>query len=168
QESMEKLASMKYIRDYSIDFTTFPENILNQALADKKIKFTDNWPSSIMYRLYFDQIFPHLDSILYLDADIVVLRDLNSLTYKNSGVVFLNLKNMLLETLQNSKCDFSFPDQDLLNVAFQHYIYPLSMRWNFFIYFETQSPYFSYFILHYAGPKPWTTEDKITKYYWRY
>ncbi|MCX4079847.1 hypothetical protein N7280_04370 [Rickettsia rhipicephali] len=24
-------------------------------------------------------------------------------------------KNMLLETLQNSKCDFSFPDQDLLN-----------------------------------------------------
>ncbi|BBM91531.1 hypothetical protein RHHCN13_07770 [Rickettsia conorii subsp. heilongjiangensis] len=32
-----------------------------------------------MYRLYFDQIFPHLDSILYLDADIVVLRDLNSL-----------------------------------------------------------------------------------------
>ena len=143
-----------------------------------------------MYRLYFDQIFPHLDSILYLDADIVVLRDLNSLkkidmsdyiaagsidtgitycshkvtkeckrniahSYKNSGVVFLNLKNMqekqdknmLLETLQNSKCDFSFPDQDLLNVAFQHYIYPLSMRWNFFIYFETQSPYFSYFIL---------------------
>ena len=49
-------------------------------------------------------------------------------SYKNSGVVFLNLKNMLLETLQNSKCDFSFPDQDLLNVAFQHYIYPLSMR----------------------------------------
>ncbi len=44
QESMEKLASMKYIRDYSIDFSTFPENILNQALADKKIKFSDNWP----------------------------------------------------------------------------------------------------------------------------
>ncbi|MCC8462842.1 MAG: glycosyltransferase family 8 protein [Rickettsia endosymbiont of Ecitomorpha arachnoides] len=223
QESMEKLASMKYIRDYSIDFTAFPENILNQALADKKIKFSDNWPSLVMYRLYFDQIFPHLDSILYLDADIVVLHDLNSLkqidmsnyiaagsidtgitycnhkvieeckrnlahSYKNSGIVFLNLKNMrekqdknmLLETLKNSKCDFSFPDQDLLNVAFQHYIYPLSMRWNFFTYFENQSPYFSYFILHYAGPKPWTTDkhelwktnqdklDKITKYYWRY
>lgn len=79
QESMEKLASMQYIRDYSIDFSTFPENILNQALADKKIKFSDNWPSLVMYRLYFDQIFPHLDSILYLDADIVVLHDLNSL-----------------------------------------------------------------------------------------
>nr|WP_064429175.1 glycosyltransferase family 8 protein [Rickettsia sp. Tenjiku01] len=45
-------------------------------------------------------------------------------SYKNSGVVFLNLKNiqekqdknMLLETLQNSKCDFSFPNQDLLNL----------------------------------------------------
>ena len=54
------------------------------------------------------------------------------------------------------------------------------MRWNFFTYFETQSPYFAYFILHYAGPKPWATDkqelwktnqdklDKITKYYWRY
>nr|WP_261792616.1 glycosyltransferase [Rickettsia japonica] len=89
-------------------------------------------------------------------------------SYKNSGVVFLNLKNMqekqdknmLLETLQNSKCDFSFPNQDLLNVAFQHYIYPLSMRWNCCTYFETQSPYFSYFILHYAGPKPWTTDKQ--------
>ncbi|KJV80355.1 glycosyl transferase 8 family protein [Rickettsia hoogstraalii str. RCCE3] len=66
QESMEKLASMKYIRDYSIDFTTFPENILNQALADKKIKFSDNWPSLVMYRLYFDQIFPHLNSIILM------------------------------------------------------------------------------------------------------
>ncbi|AAL03258.1 lipopolysaccharide 1,2-glucosyltransferase (rfaJ)-like protein [Rickettsia conorii str. Malish 7] len=45
-------------------------------------------------------------------------------SYKNSRVVFLNLKNMqkkqdknmLLETLQKSKCDFSFPNQDLLNL----------------------------------------------------
>ena len=77
EESMKKLASMKYIRDYSIDFTPFPENILDQNLTDKKIKFSDMWPSLVMYRLYFDQVFPKLDSILYLDADIVVLRDLN-------------------------------------------------------------------------------------------
>ena len=56
QESMEKLASMKYISDYSIDFTTFPENILNQALADKKIKFTDNGPSSILYLSLIDEM----------------------------------------------------------------------------------------------------------------
>ncbi|KYP98193.1 lipopolysaccharide 1,2-glucosyltransferase [Rickettsia endosymbiont of Proechinophthirus fluctus] len=39
-------------------------------------------------------------------------------SYKNSGVVFLNLKNMqkmqdknmFLKTLQKSKCDFSFPN----------------------------------------------------------
>jgi len=223
QESMEKLASMKYIRDYSIDFVPFPENILNQALTDKKIKFTDNWPSLVMYRLYFDQIFPNLDSILYLDADIVVLRDLNSFkkidmsnyiaagsmdtgvtycsykvineckrnmahSYKNGGVIFFHLKNirekqgkdMILEALQNSECKFSFPDQDLLNITFHDYIYPLSMRWNFCTHFDYKSPYFSYFILHYAGPKPWTPEkqqlwernptklNEVTKYYWRY
>lgn len=212
-ESMEKLASMKYIRDYSIDFTTFPENILNQALTDKKIKFSDNWPSLVMYRLYFDQIFSHLDSILYLDADIVVLRDLNFLkkidmsnyvdagsidtgvtycsdkvmneckrnmahSYKNSGIVFFNLKNMrekqsedmMLEAMRSSECKFSFPDQDLLNITFHDYIYPLSMRWNFCTHFEDKSPYFSYFILHYAGLKPWDKErhTEIEKYYWRY
>lgn len=40
-------------------------------------------------------------------------------SYKNSGVVFLNLKNMQKKqdkTLQKSKCDFSFPNQDLLNL----------------------------------------------------
>jgi len=222
-ESMEKLASMKYIRDYSIDFISFPENILNQELTDKKVKFSDMWPSLVMYRLYLDQVFPNLDSILYLDADIVVLRDLNSLkkidmsnyiaagsidtpftccsdkvmnecnrnmvsSYKNSGLIFFNLKNireesgnnMILEALQNSKCKFPFPDQDLLNVAFHDYMYPLSMRWNFCTHFDNKSPYFSYFILHYAGLKPWTRDkqelwetnqdklDKITKYYWRY
>ncbi len=222
-ESMEKLASMKYIRDYSIDFIPFSENILNQELTDKKVKFSDMWPSLVMYRLYLDQIFPHLDSILYLDADIVVLRDLNSFkkidmsnyiaagsidtpftycsdkvmnecnrdmvsSYKNSGVIFFNLKNMreesgknmILEALQNSKCKFPFPDQDLLNITFHDYIYPLSMRWNFCTHFDNKSPYLSYFILHYAGRKPWTNDkqelwktnqgklDKITKYYWRY
>jgi len=223
QESMEKLSSMKYIKDYSIDFTVFPENILNNDLAIRKIKFPDNWPPLIMYRLYFDRLFPELDSILYLDADMVVLRDLNSFktidmseyiavgtidtgftycinkvknecnrnivsSYKNSGIVFFNLKNMrekqseymILEAMKNSECKFSFPDQDLLNVAFHDYIYPLSMRWNFMTHFDNVSPYFSYFILHYAGLKPWTTEKQklwetkqaelkeIEKYYWRY
>lgn len=222
-ESMEKLASMKYIRDYSIDFTPFSENILNQSLTDKKIKFSDNWPRLVMYRLYFDQIFPNLDSILYLDADIVVLRDLNSFKkidmneyiaasaidtsftycadkinekcnrnmaslYKNSGVIFFNLKNMrekfskdmILEALQSSKCKFVLPDQDLLNIAFNNYIYPLPMRWNFLTYFDKKSLYCSYFILHYAGPKPWISDKEklwqtnpgkirdIEKHYWRY
>ena len=57
QESMKKLSSMKYIGDYSTYFTTFPENMLNQALTDKKIKFSDNWPSLVMYRLYFSKLY---------------------------------------------------------------------------------------------------------------
>jgi len=222
KESMEKLASMQYIRDYSIDFIPFPENILNDNSINKEIRFSDNWPSLIMYRLYFDQIFPNLDSILYLDADIVVLRDLNSFkkldmsnhiaagvvdtaltycvintdnkcnrninsSYKNSGILFFNLqnmrekqaRNMVLDTLHNSSCKFSFPDQDLLNIAFHNYIYPLAMRWNFCTHFIDRGSYFSYFILHYAGQKPWVNDqqrhrknsvkhEEIEKYYWQY
>lgn len=223
KESMEKLASMKYIRDYSIDFIPFPEDMLNHDyLTDKKIKFTETWPSLVMYRLYFDKIFSDIDSILYLDADVVVLRDLNSFkkldmtnyiaagsldttltycvlrintecnrninsSYKNSGIIYFNLnnmrekqaRNMVLNTLHNSKCTFAFPDQDLLNNAFHDYIYPLPMRWNFCTHFIDRGSYFSYFILHYAGQKPWAKEEDkwkknsekhkdIEEYYWRY
>ncbi|ABE04803.1 glycosyltransferase family 8 protein [Rickettsia bellii] len=224
EESMEKLASMKHIRDYSIDFIPFPENVLDLNLANEKIEFSDMWPPLVMYRLYFDQVFPNLESILYLDADIIVLRDLNSFKkldmsnyivagsmdtaltyctlkveeecnrkinnfYKNSGIVFLNLqnmrekqaKNMVLDAMHNSKCSFAYPDQDLLNIAFHNYIYPLSMRWNFYTYFIDRDNYFSYFIMHYAGKKkPWNNEEikwtkdilekyqEIEKYYWRY
>ncbi|HJD56033.1 MAG TPA: glycosyltransferase family 8 protein [Rickettsia endosymbiont of Pyrocoelia pectoralis] len=223
KKSMEKLASMKYIRDYSIDFTPFPNSLLDHDLVNKKMKFSGTWPLLIMYKLYFDQLFPNIESILYLDSDIIVLRDLNFFkkidmkdyitagsmdtavtygvlevenecnrnmdnSYKNAGVIFFNLKNMreksgknmLLEALQSSKCKFLFPEQDLLNVAFHDYMYPLSMRWNFCTHFDSKSPYFSYFILHYAGRKPWipsiqelwqTDPEKISdinKYYWRY
>ncbi|XVN40413.1 MAG: glycosyltransferase [Rickettsia endosymbiont of Argas persicus] len=122
-----------------------------------------------------------------LKIDTKCNRDISS-AYKNSGVIFFNLenlrekqaKNSLSEAIQNSQCEFSFPDQDLLNIAFHNYMYPLTMRWNFCTYFKSKSPYFSYFILHYAGFKPWTLEkqklwetnpeklNEITKYYWRY
>ncbi|MCZ6897054.1 MAG: hypothetical protein O7C68_05730 [Rickettsia endosymbiont of Ixodes ricinus] len=40
-----------------------------------------------MYRLYFDQIFPHLDSILYLDADIVALKKIDMSDYIAAGSI---------------------------------------------------------------------------------
>lgn len=222
-ESKAKLSAMQYIKNYSIDFINFPENLITKDLIQEKVKFPSNWPSLVIYRLYFDQIFPDLDSILYLDADIIVLHDLNSLkkidmdnyiaagvmdlslvhcksninlkchknminSYKNSGVIFFNLENMkkkkagafLSKTLNDSECKFPFPDQDLFNVAFCNYIYPLPIRWNFSTYFDDVNPYFSYFIAHYAGPKPWTPKiqelwktnrDKLSKNvknYWQY
>lgn len=50
----------------------------------------------------------------------------------------------------------------------------------FYIFLDSKPLFFLFHILHYAGPKPWTTDkqelwkthqdklDKITKYYWRY
>ncbi|MGX6959952.1 MAG: glycosyltransferase [Rickettsia endosymbiont of Pentastiridius leporinus] len=109
-------------------------------------------------------------------------------SYKNAGVIFFNLRNIsdmhvkdkLLESMQESDCKLSFLDQDLLNIAFHNYMYPLSMRWNFCTSFNDKSLYFSYFILHYAGRKPWIPSEQelwqtnpekiidINKYYWRY
>ncbi|MFY9589872.1 glycosyltransferase family 8 protein [Rickettsia endosymbiont of Halotydeus destructor] len=208
-ESQEKLATMKYIKDYSIDFTSFPENLIDKHLIQKKLKFSSSWPLLVLYRLYLDQIFPKLNSILYLDSDIVILQDLTSLKkinmedyiaagvidnglvhgtgvqyecnksinvfYKNGGIMFFNLENLkkkkekekefLLKILNKSKCNFFFLDQDLFNIAFHNYIYPLSIRWNFSTYFDNVSLYFSNFILHYAGPqKPW---DKKIKELWK-
>jgi lipopolysaccharide biosynthesis glycosyltransferase len=77
EESQQKLASMKYIRDYSIEFTNFDNNTLPIELMKKKLKFSNSLPLLVMYRLYLDKIYPQLDNILYIDADMLVLRDLN-------------------------------------------------------------------------------------------
>jgi lipopolysaccharide biosynthesis glycosyltransferase len=222
KESQEKLSAMQYIRNYSIDFTNFPTNIINQDLINKKLKLTNKWPLLVIFRLYLDKLFPHLDSVLYLDSDLVVLQDLTSLkkidmsdyiaastmddgitrfrtevsvkcniknSYKNSGVMFLNLQNMrkmraddlLSTTLYSSKYQFIMPDQDLFNIAFHHYIYPLSSRWNYLTCYDHYSDSFANFIVHYAGKtKPWESEiqklwqtspNKLSvdeRNYWRY
>lgn len=224
EESQKKLSSMNYIRDYSIEFTNFDNSILPTDLMKSKMKFSRYFPLLVNYRLYLDKIYPELDNILYIDSDMLVLRDLNYFKtldmenyfaaatidsgffirnnyigdkkcnrlppyfFKNSGLLFLELKNMrsfdtsymLKKAINSYDCNFDLPDQDLLGLAFYDKMLHLPTRWNI----QVTSPYafaqFSYFIMHFAGPKPWTKEkeelwkkspeklNETTKDYWRY
>ncbi|XVN43228.1 MAG: glycosyltransferase [Candidatus Rickettsia vulgarisii] len=94
EKSQQKLASMKYIRDYSIEFTNFDNNILPIKLMKKKLNFS-RFPLLVMYRLYLDKVYPNLDNILYVDSDMLILRDLNY--FKN-----IDMKNYLVAFTINS------------------------------------------------------------------
>lgn len=203
-DAKRKLASMNYIRDYSIDFTNFDNKLIPVELMKSKMALGDRFPLLVNYRLFLDKIFANLDFILYLDSDILVLRDLNNFKkinmqdhlaaaaldtgfisrhkayndkkchralpnfYKNSGVLYFNLRNMreldsasmLLQQLTISDCDFLLPDQDLIGLAFQDRIYNLSIRWNMLTIFDNFYPQFSPFIIHFAGKKPWESEEE--------
>ncbi|XVN41636.1 MAG: glycosyltransferase [Rickettsia endosymbiont of Argas persicus] len=81
EESKKKLASMQYIRNYKIDFIEVDHNLIPINLIKEKseicMKDEGNYPLSITYRVFLDKILPNLDKILSLDADLLVLRDLN-------------------------------------------------------------------------------------------
>ncbi|MCC2646655.1 MAG: Lipopolysaccharide 1,2-glucosyltransferase RfaJ [Rickettsiaceae bacterium] len=122
-ESKEKLASLKFIRDYDIKFITFPDPMIEKINPENYAnKF---FPSLVIYRVFLSKVLD-LPKILYLDTDIVVKRDLTrlfstplknnllaggldvglvehpyfniacgyDLFYINSGVLMLNLEEM--------------------------------------------------------------------------
>lgn len=131
------------------------------------------WSPVIFYRLFSQQIFPHLDKILYLDSDTVVQTDLCKLyntdisqyacagvhdvapehieknpsgkklrefkkkylkhdIYINSGVLLLNLEYLRnnMDELLSVDITLGYPDQDLLNVAWDGKILELPWWYN--------------------------------------
>lgn len=120
---------------------------------------------AIFYRIKIPEIFAHLDRVLYLDVDTLVLGDLRSFYemdmnqkplalafdvdtekqaerlklphYFNSGVILFDIKacqknnitQRFLETLKSSP-NLLFPDQDIINMAFQNEIEPISDVYN--------------------------------------
>jgi len=82
QVTKKKIASLSKFRDFKIEFIEFPENIIEsrkkifeQILDEHKKRF----PRLVYFRLFLDELFPHLDQIVALDVDILVLRDLYDL-----------------------------------------------------------------------------------------
>lgn len=76
-DAQQKLSSMQKIRPYKTNFLTVDETLLPMEMVKKKISGTAYPYTLIAYRLFFDKIFPNIDFILSLDADLLVLRDLS-------------------------------------------------------------------------------------------
>ncbi|PCJ25955.1 MAG: hypothetical protein COA94_05725 [Rickettsiales bacterium] len=72
QENREKLSSLNYIKEYDINFITFPDEILGKI--DEKY-ITARFPKIVLYRIFLSKILD-ISKIIYLDSDLVVLRDL--------------------------------------------------------------------------------------------
>jgi lipopolysaccharide biosynthesis glycosyltransferase len=72
KENKDKIISMKKIRDFDLNFVPFDE---------EKIKNYDNspWSNGILVKLFACELFPNLDKILWLDDDVIVLKNLASL-----------------------------------------------------------------------------------------
>jgi lipopolysaccharide biosynthesis glycosyltransferase len=75
-ESQQKLSAMQDIRHYKINFITVDHNLIPIELIKNRFQNCE-WPLLISYRPFLSTILPNLDSVLSLDGDILVLRDLN-------------------------------------------------------------------------------------------
>lgn len=195
EKSRRTLSSLQAIRHYKIDFTEVPETILESYAPIIHTPSTSKrtWPRLIFFKLMLEKVFPQLDRLIVLDADILVQNDLQTLwsqpteernaisaaldpkvthmirhrandcpnlppSYVNSGVLVLNLKKLralpvqsMLKNAMNNKCDFFFPEQDLINLTFHSDITYLAQRWNTLPTDIDDAPW----IIHYMNEKPW-------------
>ncbi len=127
-------------------------------------------------RFYIPEAFPNLKRCVYLDGDIIVLRDLAELlaplrdrlglrderNYFNSGVMYFDCERWRAEHLTESLIDLSrtrtdilhAQDQDALNIVLEDRVLLIDPTWNTSQY-EKPHPLAGH-IVHLIGPiKPW-------------
>ena len=75
EKDKEKLSSLRYIKDYNIEFIDINESIFKTKLQyiEYHISFEAN------YRLLISSLKPNLDKCIYLDVDLIVLQDISKL-----------------------------------------------------------------------------------------
>lgn len=79
EENKKSLASLTYISPYKIEYRFLPTEKL------KKHKAFDDITTRLLFgRFMVEDIFPELDSIISLDVDIIVLRDLYKLQHQEN------------------------------------------------------------------------------------
>jgi len=129
----------------------FPENGVN---------YKNRWTYMILLRVAFTKIFPHLDQILSLDIDTIVVRDIGAslwnlpfdneyfaaasefrksregFTYYNFGVAVHNLKNIRKDRMDDNLIQilnterFSYVEQDCVNQYCQGRFLKISSIYN--------------------------------------
>lgn len=83
----KKLLALKTLKNFEIDFITIDVQEFQHCIVPKKSHFTKN----MYYRFKIPSIFKHLNKILYLDCDLVVLKDLKHLFERELGDAWLGM-----------------------------------------------------------------------------
>lgn len=189
-------------------------------------KVNDHFSVEMYYRIFATELLPEsLARILWLDADIITIKSLETLyyldlhgysiaacghreksesekiinssacqrlkldsdtVYFNSGVLLMDLdkirknfdKASTLDLIFKMEKDLENPDQDILNILYQHDVLVLDKdSYNYQVHYDWESNnekaniQDSTVIVHYVGPaKPWkpTTYHFTYEFYWKY
>ena len=71
-ENINKISSLKRIKDFDLDFVYFDKSKLNEFN-------TEHWSKGIIIKLYAAELFPSLDRVIWLDGDTIILKSLKEL-----------------------------------------------------------------------------------------
>lgn len=136
------------------------------------------------YRCFLDLLIPNIKKCIYLDWDIIVLKDISNLllddnflikgvsinnnNYINAGVLAFNFTNECKECMNKvrNRIGYSPDDQDCINIGFDGKKTIISNEYNCMI--GCLEPNDETKIIHFLGPvKPWHMHPSI-KYWLKY
>lgn len=81
-KGMKKIEKLKSLRDFNIKYVNFPENVIEENYDLFKFH-SDRLPRLVHFRPFMHYALSNLDSVISLDVDIIVRRDLFDLKKPN-------------------------------------------------------------------------------------
>ncbi len=119
-ENKKKFNKLKKIKNCKIDYIDIDEKTLSSF---KSVKMHSHLSLATYNRLLIPLLFPHLDKMIYLDSDLVVLSDISALNeidvtdYYFAGVKDANSKMLVLKHGYNSKYEYINAGVIIINCA---------------------------------------------------
>lgn len=171
-------------------------NISNQQWFKKETcaNWYDGWGGyMVLIRSVYSKLFPNLDTILSLDIDTIVNKNISNLwdinldgyyiagvrdtpefnrngLYVNGGVLLQNLKKIREDKIDDVMVDKinhikkDYAEQDLLNEVYKNHILELPSEYNSHPLFMNYNPK-NRKIIHYAGFHDYFFTEPLARYY---
>ncbi len=102
-ELQEELKNLQYLRPYKIEFKAFPTGIVPENSIFTQIK-----PQLLLFKTLSEKLFSNLSSIILLDVDILVQRDLYNLQNQEDLSKFVLAGVLSDQKLGETECNFPY------------------------------------------------------------
>jgi lipopolysaccharide biosynthesis glycosyltransferase len=102
-QSQAELKAMSKLRPYKIEFREFPLTIIPDEEVFNKIT-----PKLFIFKALLENVFPDLDSLIVLDVDILVQRDLYTLQHQPNFNKFILAGALSAQRLGETNCNFLY------------------------------------------------------------